>query len=223
MSKLDKIPEAVRDLKTDGEAAFMQALLEIEPDEDIMSCEYCEYYRVKADRFGRKCRIDYCPCLKERIPYGAAGYIDFLIDLCHECSEMCFVKRALRTIDRKTYSVSQFLNRFHRPAFEAVRKEFDTKNPTLMATLYLLTAKENLWNQVRPHAQKNKVNFSKISLSDCSASEYTLFCVAKDMYEGTSHYSLDDLADPAIASAKLFSIICNAFVIRKFGVGAIYI
>ena len=54
MSKLDKIPEAVRDLKTDGEAAFMQALLEIEPDEDIMSCEYCEYYRVKADRFGRK-------------------------------------------------------------------------------------------------------------------------------------------------------------------------
>ena len=64
MSKLDKIPEAVRDLKTDGEAAFMQALLEIEPDEDIMSCEYCEYYRVKADRFGRKCRIDYCPCLK---------------------------------------------------------------------------------------------------------------------------------------------------------------
>ena len=102
MSKLDKIPEAVRDLKTDGEAAFMQALLEIEPDEDIMSCEYCEYYRVKADRFGRKCRIDYCPCLKERIPYGAAGYIDFLIDLCHECNEMCFVKRALRTIDRKT-------------------------------------------------------------------------------------------------------------------------
>ena len=57
MSRLDKIPEAVRDLKTDGEAAFMQALLEIEPDEDIMSCEYCEYYRVKADRFGRKCRI----------------------------------------------------------------------------------------------------------------------------------------------------------------------
>ena len=59
MSKLDKIPEAVRDLKTDGEAAFMQALLEIEPDEDIMSCEYCEYYRVKADRFGRKCRMLY--------------------------------------------------------------------------------------------------------------------------------------------------------------------
>lgn len=223
MSKLDKIPEAVRDLKTDGEAAFMEALLEIEPDEDIMSCEYCEYYRVKADRFGRKCRINYCPCIKERIPYGAAGYTDFLIDICHECGEKCFVKRALNTIDKKTYSVAQFLNCFHRPAFETVRKEFDSKDPTLMATLYLLTAKENLWSQVKAHVIKNKVDFSKISLSGCSASEYTLFCVAKDMYQGTNHYSLDDLADPAIVSRKLFSIICNAFVIRKFGVGAIYI
>ncbi len=50
---------------------------------------------------------------------------------------------------------------------------------------------------------------------------YPLFCAAKDLYLGTKHLTVRDLADAELISPKVFALICNAMAIRRFGLGAI--
>lgn len=50
---------------------------------------------------------------------------------------------------------------------------------------------------------------------------YTLFCCAKDLYLGTKHIAVKDLADMDLISPKMFGLICNAMAIRRFGLNAI--
>ena len=56
---------------------------------------------------------------------------------------------------------------------------------------------------------------------NCSEYSYPLYCAAKDLYLGTRHITINDLADNKLINAKTFALICNAMAIRKYGLGAI--
>ena len=105
----------------------------------------------------------------------------------------------------------------HRLAFsEAVRRR-DTGDNALMAALYLLTAEPALWQAAKPHVEKNAVRFDAIRLQDSTENAYALFCSAKDLYLGTKHLSLTDLADKDLLQPGIFALLYRAIAIRRFG------
>ena len=50
---------------------------------------------------------------------------------------------------------------------------------------------------------------------------YPIYIAAKDLYLGTKHITINDLADNNLIGAKTFALLCYAMAIRKFGLGAI--
>lgn len=114
-----------------------------------------------------------------------------------------------------------FRNEKHRLAFvEAIRK-LDKKNFALMSALYLLTAEHKLWMQIRNYVERNEIKFERFKPKDSTENGYTLLCCAKDLYLGTKHITISDLADTELIAPRMFALICNAMAIRRFGLGAI--
>ena len=69
--------------------------------------------------------------------------------------------------------------------------------------------------------KRNMIDFTGIRLNGIHENGYTLYCVAKDLYLGTKHISVSDLADRELIPTKTFEIICNAMAIRRYGMQAI--
>lgn len=166
---------------TNKESDLMEQLLSMEPDVDLMSCSYCLHYKSRADALGRNCKLDYCPCLKERIQYRLVNYTDFILDLCHELNCPEFSSRVMWTLTEQD-AVKPFLNKDHKNTFFEAKDEYDSLDTLLMAALYLLSADKKLWQQAKKYIKDDVINFRKFKPQDCSTSEYTLFCVAKDLY-----------------------------------------
>ncbi len=90
-----------------------------------------------------------------------------------------------------------------------------------MAAVYLLTADCRLWNTTARYVPRNEIMFESIRLKGSTENGYTLYCAAKDLYLGTKHLTVSDLADQSLIPPKVFGLICNAMAIRRFGLGAI--
>lgn len=114
-----------------------------------------------------------------------------------------------------------YRNEKHRLAFTEAAAKMDSGNRALMSALYLLTAEPALWRAARYGVDKNAIDFEKIQLKNSSEDAYALFCCAKDLYLGTKHIAVKDLADRDLIKTRIFILICNAMAIRRFGLGAI--
>ena len=114
-----------------------------------------------------------------------------------------------------------YRNEKHRIVFAETIKRMNRKNKALMAALYLLTADYRLWQAAKPFAEQNEINMNAVRVKDCDENAYSLLCAAKDLYLGTKHLTVSDLADTELIPPKLFALICNAMAIRRFGLGAI--
>lgn len=117
--------------------------------------------------------------------------------------------------------MKNFKDKNHRIAFSEAIDKHDKNDYAFIAAVYLLTVDHRLWESARRYAERNEIRFDKIKLSDCTPPVYTLQCVAKDLYLGTEHLTLLDLADSSLIPAKMFDLICNAIAIRRFGLSAI--
>ena len=88
-----------------------------------------------------------------------------------------------------------YLSEKHKEIFENSRRKKDRKNYALMAALYLLTADFRLWQIMKRHIEKNQIHFEQVRLNGINEDAYTLYCTAKDLYLGTKHLTVSDLAD----------------------------
>lgn len=100
-----------------------------------------------------------------------------------------------------------YRNAKHKVVFEETIRKKDKKNYALTAAIYLLTADSQLWQSVRFYVVKNTICFEKIRLHRTNIKAYPLFCCAKDLYLGTKHITVDDLADTAIIPPKILDAI----------------
>ncbi len=114
-----------------------------------------------------------------------------------------------------------YRNEKHKAVFEEMTAKMDKQNFALLSALYLLTADHRLWEIMKQHTQKNKVDFAGVSLKGIHENGYTLYCVAKDLYLGTKHLSVSDLADTELIRPQMFMLVCNAMAVRRFGMKAI--
>lgn len=114
-----------------------------------------------------------------------------------------------------------YRNNCHRRAFNSIIQKKDSSNYALLSALYLLTANYDLWRCTQKYVVNNTICFEQISLKNCTEDQYALYCAAKDLYLGTRHMSISDLSDTKQIAPNTFAIICNAMVVRRFGLGAL--
>lgn len=132
-----------------------------------------------------------------------------------------FLRRLNQYLKESEMNPMMYKNDKHKAAFEAAVRKESKKNYALLAALYLLTADGGLWSITKRQTASECICFEQIHLKDCTETGYTLFCAAKDLYLGTKHLTVSDLADSAIVPPKIFGLICNAMAIRRFGLGAL--
>lgn len=114
----------------------------------------------------------------------------------------------------------KFKNDQHRNTFLNEAKKQDLKNHKLIAALYLLTADEKLWENSKAFVKNDDIAFENIRLKGSSESTYALYCAAKDLYNGSRQLALDDIADEGLIKNKVFTLICNAMLIKRKGLAA---
>jgi hypothetical protein len=117
--------------------------------------------------------------------------------------------------------LKSFRDNAHRTVFLEASRNMNRSNYALLAALYLLTADSRLWNQVKDCVHHNTIPFDQMEPKNHSTNSYALFSVAKDLYLGTNHMSLCDLADTELIPPKIFVIICNSMAIYRLGLDAI--
>ena len=187
---------------------------------EMCDCEYCGYYGGKK----KGCLVPKCVCLEERISVGIASVKEIMTETMSEIKHGGFLRRLRRYIKESEAIPMTFINEKHRLAFdEALTRlnQYDKKNTALMSALYLLTADYRLWFQTKRFVENHSISFGKLRPKNCSEESYPLYCAAKDLYLGTKHITLNDLADNKLIGSKTFALICNAMAIRKFGLGAV--
>ncbi len=110
-----------------------------------------------------------------------------------------------------------YRNEKHRIAFTEAIEKLNKEDYALMSAVYLLTAEYSLWMKAKHKVGQNKIGFDAIKLQNSTENAYALFCCAKDLYLGTKHITVKDLADKDLIAPKMFELICNAMAIRRFG------
>lgn len=97
------------------------------------------------------------------------------------------------------------------------KKKFKYLNREL-ATIYLLTADEQLWKRVQDGIENVKLDFKKIKLKGINIRGYAFCKVAMDIYNGkTSHMDAKDLANKNVISNNVYRVIEQALQICRFG------
>ena len=117
--------------------------------------------------------------------------------------------------------MKSFRNNAHRAVFLEASRNMNRSNYALLAALYLLTADSRLWNQIKDCVHHNTIPFDQMKPKNHSTNSYAMLSVAKDLYLGTNHMSLCDLADTELIPPKIFVIICNSMAIYRLGLDAI--
>ena len=182
----------------------------------MCDCRYCLHYGRN-----KECTVAQCPYVEERIIAGVASRPEVMNETMNNIHNATFRGRLKQFINEREELPMNFKNEKHRKVFDEAIRKLDRKNYPLMSAVYLLTAEHKLWMQIRHCVERNEIKFDNFKLKNSTENGYTLLCSAKDLYLGTKHITIGDLADKEIVSPKNFSLICNAMAIRRFGLGAI--
>lgn len=142
--------------------------------------------------------------------------IAMLKTLCYENDGRKLAER-LRTIGESQLK-NGFMNKHHQKRFDQAVTLLDMNNSVQMSAVYLLTADYKLWKQSKRFVEKNRICFGAFTPSDCTETGYSAYCAAKDIYLGTKHFTLSDLADKELITPKLFELLCNAMSIKRYGI-----
>ena len=186
---------------------------------EICDCRYCAHFSPK-----KGCMVDDCVCLEERVAVGVASVKEIMKATMSEIKHNGFNRRLRRYIKESEAIPMTFISENHRANFNTALgrvSRYERGNYALMSALYLLTAEHWLWQQSKRFVDNRGISFGKLRPHNCSPHTYSLYCAAKDLYLGTKHITISDLADSKLIGSKTFQLICNAMAIRKFGLPAV--
>ena len=184
---------------------------------EMCDCKLCLYYKGKR----KGCRMKRCPCIEERIIAGMASKKEVLTELATAVKISAFQKRVIHYLKESENDPMDFRNEKHQIVFTDAIQKMNKKDYALMSAMYLLTSEHRLWITSKHSVGENEIRFDAIKLKNSTENGYTLFCCAKDLYLGTKHITIKDLADTDLISPRIFELVCNAMAIRRFGLGAI--
>ena len=69
-----------------------------------------------------------------------------------------------------------------------------------------------MWLLTKRYVENQGISFGKLRPRNCTEDTCPLYCAAKDLYLGTKHININDIA---------YNKLINVMAIRKLGLGAI--
>ena len=189
----------------------MYVIIHSETKEET-ECDLCCYYRRK------KCDLPICPFIREKIKFGTATKKQIMDAVFMNIRNSKFRERLSSFIRESENTNMNYFGKKHESDFKKTLERIDSENYKLASAVYLLTADAQLWRRVQNQVEKNCIRFDRMNLGSVDEKAYTLFCCAKDLYLGTKHITIAELADEQLISPKMFGNICNALAIRRFGI-----
>ena len=124
----------------------------------------------------------------------------------------------LELLDNQGEDEMYYKNKTHQKIFEEQVNGNPCKCPNeYLAALYLLTANRELWNAAKRVIGRKEINFSTIHPKEFTMNGYTVFIVAKDIYDGDTHITLKDICDRYLVPDKLFDLFLTAIQICRLG------
>lgn len=111
-----------------------------------------------------------------------------------------------------------YKNKTHQRIFEEQVNGNPCKCPNeYLAALYLLTADRELWNAAKRVIGRKEIDFPTIRPKEFTTNGYTVFIVAKDIYDGETHITIKDICDRYLVPDKLFELFVTAIHICRLG------
>lgn len=181
-------------------------------------CRLCPHYDRK-----KKCKLPKCECIEERIEAAAVGYKEFMKHTLSPVTHRIFQSRLNEYLKESEDHPMLYRGNAHKEMFNAAIERSLNSDNAILSALYLLTADKYLWSKVRRAVGSSSIDFHSVHLGDVSSDAYTLYMTARDLYEGTKHITVSDIADRNIVSHKMFGVLVNAMAIRRYGMNAVQI
>ena len=210
--EVEQMMTAVPNFSPRRNGVIIMALKVVNEKEEYKKCIYCTEYAKGG------CTANHCPYLLERASFGQVGYKDFLKDCFCELKNYRFDKRLMQLA--KSFKGDWFISPHHRERFLHYKENSFIpcgNNNQYIATLYLLTANEDLWNRAKDAIGREKIDFTQIMLKGIDTVSYALYQAAKTIYTGKRHIEVQELADETLIDNNSFKIIINSFLIARFG------
>ena len=86
-----------------------------------------------------------------------------------------------------------------------------------LAALFFLSANRELWNGAKKAIEGKNIDFERIDKKDMGCYAYTLLCLAKDFYTGSTHATLYDIGNIHLFSDQTVELIVSAIGISRKG------
>lgn len=161
-------------------------------------------------------------CIMEYVDWRHRGNYEEIVDCVISRMQLEQLKKRVEDIFRQTEKELIFRNMRHRKDFYSLllgrRAETMLHTPNYAAAVFLLSADEKLWEIVLRQVIDTGIYFDRVRLGAVNLEQYILFHAAKDVYNGTKHIRLSELADRELIPDEIFKLIVNAFVMEKCGV-----
>ncbi|MCQ4022869.1 hypothetical protein [Ruminococcus sp. zg-924] len=172
------------------------------------SCIDCKNYEFKLE----DCVTAYCPYIKRKIRSNFVVTMDMVRTFLSDNAYIPFSNRvAYMLIKYKGNKL--FLNKEHKVAFEQTITGIPEDDYNHVACMYVLA--------LRPHIREHTVHTSKgyvCMSSDIKPKDKVLINFANDLYLGTKKLYLKEISYHRNVSDSEFIYICNAILIRRFGI-----
>jgi len=178
-----------------------------------VSCPDCDRYKRS------RCRDNTFSCFAEKVAAGEICYKNIVNDY-YKNLKSYHLKKRLEQLIRK-FNGDIFLNPIHSSRFHTILKiqneSMKSKNPTYLATLFLLTADDNLCRIAKDHIYKNSFDFKNMRLNGINTDVYALYQTARTIYTGIEHIKMSEVADDTLIGTDAFKAIINAAMVAGYG------
>ncbi len=163
--------------------------------------------------------------IMDAVEWRGRGNYSEIVDCVVSRLQMEQLKRRIGEVFGREEVEMVFRDECHRNDFYRLYMEKRGRRPChasgYAAAVFLLSADKELWEKVCMHVADTRIYFDRVRLGGVTLAEYILFHAAKDVYYGTKHISLSELADRELVADELLRLIVNALVIEKCGVEAV--
>lgn len=161
-------------------------------------------------------------CIMNEAEWQSRGNYSEIVDCVISRMQMEYLKRRIDEIFCEAGKEFIFRDKKHRKNFYSLMAEKSAgsfcSHPNYAAAVFLLSADSGLWERAQRHVADTGIYFDRIRLGGVTLEQYILFHAAKDVYNGTKHIRLSELADRELVADGMLRLIVNAFVIEKCGV-----
>ncbi len=178
---------------------------------EVCRCRFCRYCKRG------KCSLRTCCCMPDRIAAHTCSFSEILYHCFADVQNSAFRFRLKLAVDHARKQHSCFANAGHRKRFYKSLRYCGKKDRVLLAQLYLLTAKKELWERAQKAFFSDGVSYSEIKKSGIFETEYNLLSVASDLEYHLCRIGIEDLVTDEIVNFESFCLICYGICIAVYG------